>query len=65
MVGGTMAEIVGDPCRIDCATAFTVWAQSVVNSGSHGLTVGRRDRVMATVRWRDDPDGPKADRLLF
>ena len=47
------------------ATAFTVWAQSVVNEKVYTVSlVGLAVVSWITVRWCDDPDGPKADRLL-
>jgi len=58
IVGGSLAALLG-------ATAFTVWAQSVVNEKVYtvslfGLALGS----WLIVRWCDDPDGPKADRIL-
>jgi len=58
IVGGALAALVG-------ATAFTVWAQSVVNEKVYTVSlVGLAVVSWLTVRWCDDPDGPKADRLL-
>lgn len=54
-----MAAFVG-------ATAFTVWAQSVVNEKVYTESlVGMAIVAWLTVRWCDDPDSPKADRLLI
>src|SRR6476660_767304 len=58
IVGGSLAALIG-------ATAFTVWAQSVVNETVYTVSL----LVLAlvswlTVRWCDDPYGAKADRLL-
>jgi hypothetical protein len=58
MVGGSLAALLG-------ATAFTVWAQSVVNEKVYTVSlVGLAIVSWLIVRWCDDPDGPKADRLL-
>src|SRR6476619_5338698 len=59
IVGGALAALIG-------ATAFTVWAQSVVNEKVYTLSLlGLAIVSWLTVRWCDDPDGPKADRLLI
>ena len=58
IVGGALAVLIG-------ATAFTVWSQSVVNEKVYTVSlVGLAIMAWLTVRWCDDPDGPKADRLL-
>jgi hypothetical protein len=58
IVGGSFAALIG-------ATAFTVWAQSVVNEKVYTVSLlGVAIVSWLTVRWCDDPDGPKADRLL-
>jgi hypothetical protein len=58
IVGGSLAALIG-------ATAFTVWAQSVVNEKVYTVSlVGMAISAWLTVRWCDDPDGRKADRLL-
>jgi transmembrane protein TMEM260 (protein O-mannosyltransferase) len=58
VVGGSLAALLG-------ATAFTVWSQSVVNEKVYTVAlVGVAIIAWLTVRWCDDPDGPKADRLL-
>jgi hypothetical protein len=58
ILGGALAALIG-------ATAFTVWAQSVVNEKVYTLSlVGMAISAWLTVRWCDDPDGRKADRLL-
>lgn len=59
IVGGSLAVLIG-------ATAFTVWSQSVVNEKVYTVSlVGLAISAWLTVRWCDDPDGPKADRLLI
>ena len=58
IVGGVVAAIIG-------ATAFTVWNQSVVNEKVYTVSlVGIAIISWLMIRWSDDPDGPKADRLL-
>src|SRR5215204_5303234 len=58
VVGGSLAALLG-------ATAFTVWSQSVVNEKVYTVSlVGLALVAWLTVRWCDEPDGPKADRLL-
>src|SRR6476659_8605706 len=58
IVGGALAALIG-------ATAFTVLAQSVVNEKVYTVSLlGLAVVSWLIVRWCDDPDGPKADRLL-
>ena len=58
IVGGSLAALIG-------ATAFTVWAQSVVNEKVYTVSLlGVAIVSWLIVRWCDDPDGPKSDRLL-
>ena len=58
IVGGSLAALIG-------ATAFTVWAQSVVNEKVYTISLfGLALVSWLIVRWCDDPDGPGADRLL-
>src|SRR6185436_17922361 len=58
IVGGVIAATIG-------ATAFTVWNQSVVNEKVYTVSlVGIAIISWLMIRWSDDPDGPKADRLL-
>ncbi|MDQ2889625.1 MAG: DUF2723 domain-containing protein [Gemmatimonadota bacterium] len=55
---GALAVLIG-------STAFTVWAQSVVNEKVYTVSlVGMAIVAWLAVRWCDDPDGPRADRLL-
>jgi hypothetical protein len=59
IAGGALAVIIG-------ATAFTVWAQSVVNEKVYTVSLlGLAIVAWLTVRWCDDPDGKKADRILI
>ena len=58
IVGGSLAALIG-------ATAFTVWAQSVVNEKVYTVSLlGLALVSWLTVRWCDDPYGFKADSLL-
>ncbi len=58
ITGGSLAALLG-------ATAFTVWSQSVVNEKVYTVSLlGLALVSWLIVRWCDDPDGPKADRLL-
>ena len=58
IAGGSIAALIG-------ATAFTVWAQSVVNEKVYTVSLlGLALVSWLIVRWCDDPDGPRADRLL-
>ena len=58
ILGGSLAVLIG-------ATAFTVWSQSVVNEKVYTVSLaGVAIIAWLTVRWCDDPHGPKADRLL-
>jgi hypothetical protein len=59
IVGGSLAALIG-------ATAFTVWSQSVVNEKVYTVSLfGLALVSWLIVRWCDEPDGPKADRLLL
>ena len=58
ILGGVLAALIG-------ATAFTVWNQSVVNEKVYTVSlVGIAIISWLMIRWSDDPDGPKADRIL-
>ena len=58
IVGGALAALIG-------ATAFTVWNQSVVNEKVYTVSlVGIAVISWLMIRWSDDPDGRRADRLL-
>ena len=58
IIGGAIAALIG-------ASAFTVWSQSVVNEKVYTISLlGLALVSWLTVRWCDDPDGEKADRLL-
>ncbi len=58
ILGGALAALIG-------ATAFTVWNQSVVNEKVYTVSlVGLAVISWLMIRWSDDPDGRKADRIL-
>ncbi|MBV9880704.1 MAG: DUF2723 domain-containing protein, partial [Gemmatirosa sp.] len=58
ILGGALAAIIG-------ATAFTVWNQSVVNEKVYTVSlVGIAIISWLMIRWSDDPDGWRADRIL-
>jgi hypothetical protein len=58
VTGGAIAAIIG-------ATAFTVWNQSVVNEKVYTVSlVGIAIISWLMIRWSDEPDGRKADRIL-
>jgi hypothetical protein len=58
VLGGALAALIG-------ASAFTVWSQAVVNEKVYTVSlVGVAIISWLTVRWCDDPDGPRADKLL-
>ncbi|MBI3568180.1 MAG: DUF2723 domain-containing protein [Gemmatimonadetes bacterium] len=58
VAGGALAVLIG-------GTAFTVWSQSVVNEKVYTVSLaGLAIIAWLTVRWCDEPDGPKADRTL-
>src|SRR3954471_18622976 len=58
ILGGSLAALIG-------ATAFTAWNQSVVNEKVYTVSlVGIAIISCLMIRWSDDPDGPKADRIL-
>ncbi|HYC51075.1 MAG TPA: DUF2723 domain-containing protein [Gemmatimonadaceae bacterium] len=57
-VGASIGTIIG-------ATAFTVWNQSVVNEKVYTVSLlGIAVIAWLMIRWSDDPDGRKADRIL-
>ena len=58
LLGGTLGAMIG-------ATEFTVWNQSVVNEKVYTVSlVGLAVISWLMIRWSDDPDGRKADRIL-
>jgi hypothetical protein len=58
VLGGSLAALIG-------ATAFTVWNQSVVNEKVYTVSLmGIAIISWLMVRWCDQPDGRKADRIL-
>jgi hypothetical protein len=58
ILGAALAALIG-------ATAFTVWNQSVVNEKVYTVSlVGIAIISWLMIRWSDEPDGRRADRLL-
>ncbi len=58
VTGGALAALIG-------STAFTVWAQSVVNEKVYTVSLaGLAVASWLIVRWCDEPDGAKADKTL-
>jgi transmembrane protein TMEM260 (protein O-mannosyltransferase) len=58
VTGGALAALIG-------STAFTVWAQSVVNEKVYTVSLcGLAIASWLIVRWCDEPDGPKADKTI-
>ena len=59
IMGASLAALIG-------ATAFTVWSQSVVNEKVYTVSLAFFAIVAwLTVVWSDDPDHPKANRILI
>jgi len=58
LTGAAVATAIG-------ATAFTVWNQSVVNEKVYTVSLlGIAVISWLMIRWSDEPDGPKADRII-
>ncbi len=58
LTGAALSALIG-------STAFTVWNQSVVNEKVYTVSLlGIAAISWLTVRWCDDPDDARADRLL-
>ena len=58
VTGAVVGTIIG-------ATAFTVWNQSVVNEKVYTVSLlGIAVISWLMIRWSDEPDGRKADRIL-
>src|SRR4051812_7702134 len=58
VLGGTLAALIG-------ATSFTVWNQSVVNEKVYTVSLmGIAITSWLMIRWCDEPEGRKADRIL-
>jgi len=59
LVVASMATLIG-------ATAFTVWNQSVVNEKVYTVSLLFFTIVSwLMIQWIEDPDGPRADRILI
>lgn len=60
-----LAQLAGGLAVAIGATAFTVWNQSVVNEKVYTVALAGIALVSwLMLRWCDQPDGPRADRLL-
>src|SRR6185503_14659433 len=58
ITGAAIATLIG-------ATSFTVWNQSVVNEKVYTVSLlGIAVISWLMIRWSDEPDGSKADRIL-
>ena len=58
-IGGALATLVG-------ATAFTVWNQSVVNEKVYTISLlFFTITSWIIIEWIEDPDSPRADRLII
>ena len=58
ILGGSLAALIG-------ATSFTVWNQSVVNEKVYTVSLlGIAIISWLMIRWCDQPEGRKADRIL-
>ena len=58
ILGGSLAALIG-------ATSFTVWNQSVVNEKVYTVSLlGIAFISWLMIRWCDEPDGRRADRIL-
>ncbi|HEX6944166.1 MAG TPA: DUF2723 domain-containing protein [Gemmatimonadaceae bacterium] len=65
-LGPVTSRIAAGVATLIGATAFTVWNQSVVNEKVYTVSLAGIAIVSWLVlRWTDQPDGPRADRLLL
>ena len=65
-LGTASSRIAAAVSTLIGATAFTVWNQSVVNEKVYTVSlVGIAIVSWLMLRWSDEPDGPRADRLLL
>jgi hypothetical protein len=65
-LGRPMSRIAAGISTLIGATAFTVWHQSVVNEKVYTVSLaGIAVISWLMLRWADQPDGPRADRLLL
>jgi hypothetical protein len=65
-LGAVTSRIAAGLSTLIGATAFTVWNQSVVNEKVYTVSLAGIAVVSwLMLRWSDQPDGPRADRLLL
>jgi hypothetical protein len=65
-LGPATSRIAAGLSTLIGATAFTVWNQSVVNEKVYTVALAGIAIVSwLMLRWSDEPDGPRADRLLL
>ncbi len=65
-LGTWTSRLAGGIATLLGATAFTVWNQSVVNEKVYTVALAGIAIVSwLMLRWTDEPDGPRADRLLI
>ena len=65
-LGTATSRIAAGVSTLIGATAFTVWHQSVVNEKVYTVALAGIAIVSwLMLRWTDQPDGPRADRLLL
>ena len=65
-LGTASSRIAAAVSTLIGATAFTVWNQSVVNEKVYTVSLAGIAVVSwLMLRWSDQPDGPRADRLLL
>jgi hypothetical protein len=65
-LGRVMSRVAAALSTMIGATAFTVWNQSVVNEKVYTVSLAGIAIVSwLMLRWTDQPDGPRADRLLL
>jgi hypothetical protein len=65
-LGPVASRITAGISTLIGATAFTVWNQSVVNEKVYTVSLAGIAVVSwLMLRWSDQPDGPRADRLLL
>ena len=65
-LGAVTSRLAAGLATLIGATAFTVWNQSVVNEKVYTVSLaGIAIISWLILRWTDQPDGPRADRLLL
>jgi hypothetical protein len=65
-LGNATSRLAAGLATLIGATAFTVWNQSVVNEKVYTVSLAGIAIVSwLMLRWSDQPDGPRADRLLL